>query len=145
MQLYSPAFESGKSIPGEYTCMGADISPQLNITDIPDRTETLALIMDDPDAPMGTFVHWVMYDIPVTASIAKNTAPGSQGINDFRQMGYGGPCPPSGTHRYFFKLYALDRKLALSPGMNKHELTKAMEGHILDRAELMGRFSKTGA
>ena len=144
MKLNSPAFEHQDFIPDEYTCIGSDINPPLQIEDIPGKARTLALIVDDPDAPMGTFVHWVLYDMPITRSINENSAPGTQGTNDFQRIGYGGPCPPSGTHRYFFKLYALDSKLDLLPGVKKQELEKSMQGHILDQAQLMGRFAKSG-
>ena len=98
--------------------------------------------MDDPDAPSKTWVHWVLFDIPATNRIAEGSIPGTQGVNDFRRENYGGPCPPSGTHRYFFKLYALDRKLGLKAGVTKKELEKAMEGHILERAEFIGLYSR---
>jgi Raf kinase inhibitor-like YbhB/YbcL family protein len=145
MKLISPAFEPQGVIPKEYTCQGSDINPPLLIEDIPSKARTLALIVDDPDAPMGTFVHWVLYDMPITKTINKNSAPGTQGINDFQRIDYGGPCPPSGTHRYFFKLYALDKKLDLLPGVKKQELEQIMHGHILDQAQLMGHFAKNGS
>jgi len=144
MKLNSPAFEPQGFIPEEYTCAGTDINPPLQIEDIPSKAKTLALIVDDPDAPMGTFVHWVLYDMPIIRKINKNSAPGTQGTNDFQRIAYGGPCPPSGTHRYYFKVYALDRKLDLLPGVKKQELEQIMQGHILDQAQLMGRFVKNG-
>jgi Raf kinase inhibitor-like YbhB/YbcL family protein len=120
MKLTSPAFEHNKSIPSKYTCQGEDVNPALAIDDIPEGTKSLALIVDDPDAPMGTWVHWVVYDIaPTSRIIDENSIPGKQGINDFRKKNYGGPCPPSGTHRYFFKVYALDTQLNLEEGINK--------------------------
>lgn len=143
MRLTSPAFENNGYIPKKFTCDGEDISPGLEISGIPDKTQSLALVMDDPDAPMGTWVHWVVFDIPVTNHIDENSIPGKQGINDFRRRNYGGPCPPSGTHRYFFKIYALDKKLDLSEGVSKQDLEKAMQGHILDKAELIGLYKRS--
>ena len=142
MELMSPAFKHNGFIPVRFTCEGIDINPPLTIKDIPQGTKSLALIVDDPDAPMGTWVHWVVYDIPVRSSIDEDTIPGKQGMNDFGRKDYGGPCPPSGTHHYFFKIYALDEKLNLKEGITKKDLEKAMEGHILDRAELIGLYKK---
>lgn len=148
--LTSSAFAQGAMIPKEYTCDGKDISPPLSWGDPPEGTQSFALIMDDPDAPMGTWVHWVIYNIPATARALPEGVPpdadlsdGSRhGRNSWRRLGYGGPCPPSGTHRYFFKLYALNTVLPLASGATKEELLKAMEGHILTPAELMGRYSR---
>lgn len=148
MTLTSPAFAQGATIPRQYTCDGKDISPALQWGEPPEKTQSFALIMDDPDAPMGTWVHWVLYNLPATARSlpegvppAADLADGSHhGRNSWKRLGYGGPCPPSGTHRYFFKLYALDAKLNLASGATKEELLKAMEGHILAQAELMGRY-----
>jgi len=150
MQLTSPAFKEGEMIPKKYTCDGADVSPPLRWTSMPPGTQSLALICDDPDAPMGTWVHWVYYDIPGgTEGMPEKVDPqenpasgGIQGTNDFRRIGYGGPCPPGGTHRYFFKLYALDRMLKLAPGATKQQLLKAMENHILGEARLMGKYRR---
>ena len=142
MKLTSPAFENNKSIPSKFTCQGEDINPALVIEDIPAGTKSLALIVDDPDAPMGTWVHWVVYDIAPISRIDENSIPGKQGINDFRKKDYGGPCPPSGTHRYFFKIYALGKELGLGEGINKKGLEGAMQGHILDQAELIGLYKK---
>lgn len=150
MTLTSSAFTHGAMIPKDYTCDGKDISPPLSWSDPPEKTQSFALIMDDPDAPMGTWVHWVIYNIPATARGLPEGVPkdadlpdGSrQGRNSWRRIGYGGPCPPSGTHRYFFKLYALDTVLTLASGATKDELLKAMEGHILAQAEFMGRYSR---
>lgn len=150
MELRSTAFAQGAMIPPTYTCDGEDISPPLEWTGLPEGTGSMALIADDPDAPAGTWVHWVYYDIPPrTQALAENiehtdnpSVGGTQGKNDFRKIGYGGPCPPSGTHRYFFKLYALDTELNLSPGRTKKELLGAMEGHILGQAELMGKYKR---
>ena len=119
MRLKSPDFEHNETIPSKFTCDGIDINPTLIIQDIPPDTRSLTLIVDDPDAPMGTWVHWVVFNIPVIAKIDEDSIPGTQGMNDFRKLDYGGPCPPSGTHRYFFKLYALDSKFALEEGIGK--------------------------
>ncbi|MBI5143776.1 MAG: YbhB/YbcL family Raf kinase inhibitor-like protein [Candidatus Omnitrophica bacterium] len=142
MKLSSPEFENNKFIPSRFTCEGEDVNPALVIENIPSDAKSLALIVDDPDAPMGTWVHWVVYDIPVASRIDEDSIPGKQGINDFRRTDYGGPCPPSGTHRYFFKIYALDKELALKEGVSKKALEKAMEGHILDKVELVGLYKK---
>jgi len=150
MTLTSSVFTHGAMIPKDYTCDGRDVSPPLSWSEPPEKTQSFALIMDDPDAPMGTWVHWVIYNIPATARGLAEGVPtnadlpdGSrQGRNSWRRIGYGGPCPPSGTHRYFFKLYALDTVLTLASGATKDELLKAMEGHILAQAELMGRYSR---
>lgn len=142
MELKSPEFENNQFIPKKFTCEGEDVNPALIIENLPEGTKSLALIVDDPDAPMGTWVHWVVYDIPVTSRIDEDSVPGKQGINDFRKKDYGGPCPPSGTHRYFFKIYALDQELGLPEGITKEDLEKAMQGHILDKAELIGLYKK---
>lgn len=150
IQLTSSAFEEGKFIPSKYTCDGADISPPLKWSNAPQNTKTFALICDDPDAPVGTWVHWVLYDIPSTVTELPEGVPSDKtlssgaihGINDFRKYGYGGPCPPSGTHRYYFKIYALDTELKLAPGAKKSDVEKAMEGHILATGQLMGRYKR---
>jgi len=142
MQLTSPEFEHNKFIPKKFTCLGEDASPTLNIKDVPKGAQSLVLIVDDPDAPGGTWVHWVVYGIPVIAVIKEGSVPGIQGINDFKKVNYGGPCPPSGTHRYFFKLYALGTKLDLPQGKTKAQIEKAMEGHILEKNELIGLFKR---
>jgi hypothetical protein len=142
MELTSPEFGDGEEIPEKFTCEGVDINPELNISDAPEETKSLVLIMDDPDAPMGPWVHWVVYDIKPIGKISEASVPGTQGINDFKKLGYGGPCPPSGTHRYFFKLYALDTELGLSEGLSKGDLETAMESHILAESKLMGLYSK---
>ncbi len=145
----SPAFGHGQPIPAVYTCKGRDISPPLTWSDLPQGTKSLALIMDDPDAPIGTWVHWVIYNIPSTRTGLEEAIPSEerladgslQGKNSWRRIGYGGPCPPSGTHRYYFRLYALDSMLSLAPGATKEQLLQAMQGHILTEAEWMGTFS----
>ncbi len=145
MKLTSDAFENKGDIPSDYTCDASDISPQLSIEDVPENAKSFALIMDDPDAPMGTFVHWVVWNIPTdTREIPKSTEPnGIQGKTDFGKQGYGGPCPPSGTHRYFFKLYALDTELDLPEGSTKEDLEAAMQGHILEETQLMGNYKRS--
>jgi Raf kinase inhibitor-like YbhB/YbcL family protein len=150
LKLTSTAFEEGGMIPAQYTCDGQNVSPPLAWSGAPEGTKTLALIADDPDAPRGTWVHWVVHQIPATEKglpenvPARETLEGGarQGTNDFKKPGYGGPCPPSGTHRYFFKLYALDASPDLPPGATKDQLLKAMEGHILAQGQLMGRYKR---
>lgn len=150
IELTSPAFAQGQPIPQKYSCRGEDVSPALSWGEPPAGTQSFALIMDDPDAPVGTWVHWVLFNIPASARGLPEAFPpdatlpdGSlSGKNSWGNTGYGGPCPPSGTHRYFFKLYALDEALALSAGASKGELEKAMVGHILAQGELMGTFTR---
>ena len=142
MNLSSPDFKNNGLIPKKFTCEGQDINPALLIQGIPESAQSLALIVDDPDAPMGTWVHWVLYDIPIISRIEEGSAPGKKGVNDSGPGDYAGPCPPSGTHRYFFKIYALDKKLNLGEGLSKKELEEAMEGHILEKAELVGLYKK---
>lgn len=145
MSISSPAFKANASIPEKYTCEGSDVSPPLVIDNIPAEAKSLALIVDDPDAPMGTWVHWVVWNIdPKIKEIKEGTIPkeGVQGINSFKKHEYGGPCPPSGTHRYFFKIYALDTSLSLKPNAEKRDLEQAMKGHILQRSEIMGLYKK---
>lgn len=142
MKVRSPEFESSGFIPMRFTCQGEDVNPALIVEGIPAQAKSIALIVDDPDAPMGTWVHWVVYDIPVVSRIEENSIPGKQGMNDFGRKDYGGPCPPSGTHRYFFKVYALDKELGLKEAVDKRGLEKAMQGSILDKAELVGLYKK---
>ncbi len=146
LRISSPAFKDGEMIPKKFTCQGVDINPQLDISGVPDGTKSLVLIMDDPDAPMGTWDHWIVWNIsPDTKTIEENSVPAGavQGKNSWGRNNYGGPCPPSGTHRYFFKLYALDTTLDLSEKSNKKAVEKAMKGHILEQAQLMGKYKKT--
>jgi Raf kinase inhibitor-like YbhB/YbcL family protein len=143
MKITSPAFDHNTMIPKKYTCQGKDVSPPLAISGIPEGTVSLALINDDPDAPMGTWDHWVIWNIKPVEEILENTAPGIQGRNSGGTNDYGGPCPPSGTHRYFFKLYALDSTLELKEGATKAKLETAMKGHILAQAELIGLYKKS--
>ena len=150
MKLISSAFDEGAMIPLKYTCDDRDVSPPLEWSQVPEGTKTFALICDDPDAPIGTWVHWVVFNLAEDMkSLAENIPSseqlpdgGKQGRNDFRRIGYGGPCPPGGTHRYYFKLYALDSELSLKAGCTKAELLAAMEGHILAECQLMGRYSR---
>lgn len=142
MKLTSSAFDDKGDIPAKYTCTGDDVSPPLEISDIPEGTACLVLIMDDPDAPMGTWVHWVVFNIKPASSIAEDSVPGKQCMNSFGKTDYGGPCPPSGTHRYFFKLYALDTTLDIDSSSEKSDVEGAMEGHILEKTQLVGMFSK---
>lgn len=151
IQITSTAFTEGQAIPQKYSGQGRDISPPLAWTNAPADTRSFALIADDPDAPVGTWVHWVLYDLsPGTTELAEDTPksqflPGGakQGVNDFHRLGYGGPAPPPGKpHRYFFKLYALDTMLELKPGATKKDLLKAMEGHILAEGQLMGTYQR---
>ena len=143
ISLASAAFESGKQIPKKYTCDGEGINPPLSIEGTPKTAKTLVLTVDDPDAPHGTFDHWVVWNIPaLTSRIAENSVPGKEGANSAGQQGYMGPCPPSGTHRYFFKVYALDTELNLGSGAKKRDVEKAMQGHILAKGELLGLFHR---
>ena len=143
LSVTSPAFENNKPIPVKYTCDGANINPPLTIEDVPEETKALVLIVDDPDAPMGTFNHWVVWNIPpTTRKIEENTVPGTEGISTSRKHAYGGPCPPYGTHRYFFKVYALDTQLDLKSNSSKRDVEKAMKGYILAEGELMGLYSR---
>lgn len=150
IRITSSSFEEYGFIPTKYTCDDVDISPPLEWSGIPEGTKELALICDDPDAPMGTWVHWVMYNLPPNVQTLPENIPPikvlgngtTQGSNDFHKIGYGGPCPPGGTHRYFFKIYALDTELNLEPGKTKTELLKSMEGHILAEGQLMGKYKR---
>lgn len=150
IKVTSSAFAEGALIPAKYTCDGEDISPPLQWDAVPDETKTIALISDDPDAPMGTWVHWVLFNLPAeTAELQENIPPvetlpngAKQGTSDFGRIGYGGPCPPSGTHRYFFKIYALDTEIDLPAGAVKAQLVKAMEGHILAQGQLMEKYKR---
>lgn len=150
IRMTSAAFEAGGMIPIQYTCDGQDISPPLSWGDVPEGSASIALVCDDPDAPVGTWVHWVLFDLPPeTRNLPENIPAvenlengGRHGTNDWHKLGYGGPCPPGGTHRYYFKIYALDKKTGLSEDSTKAQLLKAMEGHILAEGELMGRYKR---
>ena len=140
--IKSSAFINNGPIPTRYTCDGEDVNPPLSIQGIPQGTQSLALTVDDPDAPIGTWDHWIVWNISPSDEIEENAVPGAEGINDFRKHSYGGPCPPSGTHRYFFRVYALDTKLNLSLNSRKKDLEKAMQGHILAKGETVGHYSR---
>lgn len=143
MRISSTAFEHEDDIPTQYTCDGADISPPLLLEEVPAETVTLALVMDDPDAPMGTWDHWVAYDIPPLTEIPEAVeALGTPGTNSWENTGYGGPCPPSGTHRYFFKVFALDVELGWEAGADKITVIEAIHDHVLDEATLLGFYSR---
>lgn len=150
IKVTSAVFKEGQPIPRQYTCDGVNVSPPLEWTGVPKTAKTIAIIADDPDAPSGTWVHWVVYDLPAqNIGLVENLPPdeqlkagGFQGTNDFRKIGYGGPCPPTGTHRYFFKVYALDNFLSLKVAATKTLVEKAMEGHIVAQGQLMGTYSR---
>ena len=151
LELSSAEFAPGSDIPAKFTCEGPDASPSLSWGGLPDGTQSVCLIMDDPDAPVGTWVHWVLYDLPPGTRELPEGVPAEeqlssgarQGRNDFGRIGYGGPCPPPGSpHRYFFKLYALDAPTGLEPGATKAELERAMQGHVLMQAELIGLYRR---
>lgn len=144
LQLTSPAFADGDEIPAEYTCKGRNISPPLEISGVPAGTETLAIVMHDPDAPNGDFLHWTIWNLPPDIrEIPAGTVPDSavEGVTGFGKSGYGGPCPPSGTHRYIFELYALDEQLNLSPDTNREEFLDATDANVIAKAALTGTFS----
>jgi len=142
LNVLSAAFNHGGQIPKKYTCEGEDVNPPLEISNLPTGTKTVALIVEDPDAPHGTFDHWIAWNIPPNKTIAENSLPGMNGTNGFGKTGYGGPCPPSGSHRYFFKVYALDTKLDLPAASDKKALQQAMKGHILAKGEMMAHYKK---
>ncbi len=151
LQVESSAFRAGEAIPTRYTCDGEDLSPALSWSEPPAGSQSLAVLCDDPDAPVGIWVHWVLFNIPPTTRSLPEGVPadpvvaevGTQGSNSWHRLGYGGPCPPAGsTHRYYFKVYALDTRLALQAGADKQAVEKAMKGHILAEGQLMGRYSR---
>jgi Raf kinase inhibitor-like YbhB/YbcL family protein len=145
MKITTTVFQEGGNIPSKFTCDGADANPPLRFEGVPAEAKSLALIVDDPDAPGGLFTHWLVWNIdPKTTAVEENGAPSNsvQGKNDFGKSGYGGPCPPSGTHRYFFKIFALDRQLDLAAGSKRAQLDAQMRGHIIAQGELMGRYSR---
>ncbi|HJQ34517.1 MAG TPA: YbhB/YbcL family Raf kinase inhibitor-like protein [Pyrinomonadaceae bacterium] len=151
LKLTSTAFNEGGAIPARHTCDGENVSPPLAWEGVPEGTKTLALVADDPDAPRGTWVHWVVYRIPANVRALPENLPARetlddgtrQGTNDFQKPGYGGPCPPNGTHRYYFKLYALDTDPDLPPAATRDQLLKALDTHILAQGELMGRYTRS--
>ena len=151
MNLSSPSFKNGGDIPKKFTCDGADVAPQLSWSDAPAATKTFALLVDDPDAPVGNWNHWTTWNVPASSKGLPEGVPkearlpdgSQQGLNDFHKPGYNGPCPPAGRpHRYYFKLFALDTKLDLKPTATKKDLEAAMKGHILEQAEWMGRYGR---
>jgi Raf kinase inhibitor-like YbhB/YbcL family protein len=150
MKIASPAFEDGRPIPSKYTCDGENVSPPLEWSDVPTRARSVALICDDPDAPKKDFVHWVVYNVPPDrTALPEHVKPserlpdgGSQGKNDFGKVGYGGPCPPSGTHHYRFTLYAVDTELKVPPSSTRQEVMTALKNHVLDTAQLTGVYHR---
>jgi Raf kinase inhibitor-like YbhB/YbcL family protein len=144
MKITSSAFQQGGNIPSKLSCDGANTNPPLQISDVPSGAKSLVLVVDDPDAPSGLFTHWTVWNIPPqTSTIAEGSTPkGVQGTNDFGRSGYGGPCPPSGTHRYYFKILALDRELDLPSSAKRSKLDAAMKGHVIAQGELMGRYAR---
>ena len=143
LTVKSPAFENNTPIPRKYSCDGQEVNPPLTIEGIPTAAKTLTLIVDDPDAARGTFNHWVVWNISPTAKIEENSIPGTEGVNSAAERTYVGMCPPSGTHRYFFKAYALDTRLELKPeATRKKDLEKAMQGHIIAKGELIGLYRR---
>ena len=150
IQVTSTAFENGYAIPERYSVDGMDVSPPLHLESLPEGTKSIAVICDDPDAPMATWVHWLLYDLPGDVTDIAENYPhyevldngAKQGVSDFGRIGYEGPAPPNGKHRYFFKVYALDSMLDIAPGATKPQLEKAMEGHILARGQLMGKYCR---
>lgn len=148
MQVTSTAFQHNEPIPAKYSCEGANVNPPLTFSEVPKKAKSLVLLVEDPDAPNGTFTHWVLYDMPPTIlQILENETPeiGKQGLSDFGEAVYGGPCPPSGQHRYFFKLFALNTMLNLAEGVRAQEVYDAMEGKVIGSAELVGLYEKKGA
>jgi Raf kinase inhibitor-like YbhB/YbcL family protein len=142
--ISSPSFQAGGAIPAQFTCNGANQNPPLQFRGVPKEAKSLVLIVDDPDAPGGLFTHWLVWNIdPTTSQLGGNSVPAdaAQGTNDFGRVGYGGPCPPAGTHRYYFRLFAIDQKIDLNPGAKRSALDRALKGHVLARGELMGRSS----
>ena len=143
MLISSQAFDHQSNIPSQYTCDGRNINPPLEIEQIPEEAKSLVLIVDDPDAAGGMWVHWVVWNIPITLSIKENSIPGTEGVNDFKRKHYGGPCPPSGIHRYFFKVYALDAVLDLPASTDKKSLEQAMQPHIIAFGEIIGLYQRS--
>ncbi|MCU0381340.1 MAG: YbhB/YbcL family Raf kinase inhibitor-like protein [Chitinophagaceae bacterium] len=141
-RISSPAFGDGDRIPVQFTCDGRDINPALQLTGLPDKTASLALVVEDPDAPSGNWVHWTVWNIKPGMDIEENSIPGTEGMNDFRRHHYGGPCPPSGTHRYYFRAYALDSMLSIPGSTDRYLLAEAMKGHILAETSLLGLYTR---
>ncbi|WP_215224996.1 YbhB/YbcL family Raf kinase inhibitor-like protein [Echinicola shivajiensis] len=141
LEISSPVFKAGQVIPAKYTCQGMDINPPIHIGKIPYEAKSLVIKVDDPDAPNKTWLHWLVWDVVPKESIEEDIIPGIQGMNDFNRINYGGPCPPSGIHRYFFKVYALDKLLGLAEGASLNEINEAMKGHIIAFGELIGNYA----
>ena len=144
LNVSSIAFSHGGHIPKKYSCEGENINPPLEINRFPKETKTVAIILDDPDAPRGIFDHWLVWNLSANEPISENYVGGVSGRNSFGDIGYGGPCPPSGSHRYYFKVYALDTSLDLPEGSDKKQLEQAMQGHIITSGELMAHYKKGG-
>jgi Raf kinase inhibitor-like YbhB/YbcL family protein len=142
LRVQSVAFANGGHIPPKYTCEGENVNPPLEVRGYPSGTKSLAIIMEDPDAPRGVYDHWIVWNIPPNESIAEGSIPGTPGKNSFGNTGYGGPCPPNGSHRYFFRVYALDSNLDLAAGAGKEDLRSAMQGHVVAQGELMAHYKK---
>ncbi len=142
LKVTSPVFTNNGFIPRHYTCDGEDVNPPLSIEGLPEGTKSLVLVIDDPDAPIGTWDHWIVWNIPPVPKIEEDSVPGIEGLNDFRRHSYGGPCPPSGTHRYFFKVYALDITLSISQNSRKKDVERTITGHILAKGEIVGLYSR---
>jgi len=142
LKVTSPVFTNNGFIPRRYTCDGDDVNPPLSIEGLQEGTKSLVLIVDDPDAPMGTWDHWIVWNISPVPKIEEDSVPGIEGLNDFRRHSYGGPCPPSGTHRYFFKVYALDLTLSISQNSRKKDVERAMAGHMLAKGEVVGLYKR---
>jgi Raf kinase inhibitor-like YbhB/YbcL family protein len=143
LKLTSTAFQENGLIPTKYTCDGKNVNPPLEIESIPADVKSLVLIVEDPDAPVGTWLHWILWNIPVTHIIHENEAPGIQGKNDFGNSNYGGPCPPGGTHRYVFKIYGLNELIDLPKGSSRNDVDRAMREHLVAYGELMGRYKRS--
>jgi len=143
LNISSPAFASKGFIPAKYTCEGENVNPALHVENIPQSAKSLTLIVEDPDAPGGTFDHWIVWNIRPFAMIIEDVVPGVEGKNSFGKTNYRGPCPPTGTHRYFFKVYALDKLLDVKAGAGKMEVEAAMQGHILAQGEIIGMYKKS--
>lgn len=142
IKVSSIAFKHNGFIPAKYTCDGTNISPPLTIGELPERTKSLVIVVEDPDAPIRSWVHWIVWNVLPTHTIQEASIPGIEGRNDFQQNHYGGPCPPSGTHHYYFKIYALDDVLSINKGAARHEVEKAMNSHIIAKGELVGLYKK---
>lgn len=143
IKVISEAFENEEYIPKKYTCEGLNVSPPISLSNIPEETKSIAVIVDDPDAPIRPWTHWLIWNVTPVKQIREGSAQGKQGMNDFRLNKYSGPCPPSGTHRYFFKVYALDTLLNIPVTTNKHDLEHAMQSHIIGYGELIGLYKST--